>query len=430
MIQSKCNLVVTGLIVCLVGLGLSSKHSPIQICLNGLFAIISFSISIKAIPKFKDKFFTARLVGYDHGKSEKKLIPESMGVVVGAVFLINMFLFIPVFFTHVITVPGSFYPQFNLSEKVFDQEEFSSILAALLSICCMLLLGFVDDVVDLRWLYKLLLPTIATLPLLMVYAVNYNLTSVLLPKPFSFTVNLGILYYVYMGMLAVFCTNAINILAGINGLEVGQSMIISLSILIFNIIEMHGDQWKVHLFSFTFILSFTSVGLALLYHNWYPSKVFVGDTYCYFAGMTFAVVGILGHFSKTMMLFFMPQIFNFLFSCPQLFNIVNCPRHRLPKYIPDKNMMTYSTFEFNPDELSWSSKLILNTFKLLNLVKIEKISVNAYRCSNFTLINAALSWFGPINEEKLTIILLSFQIFCSSFAFFIRYFLVRYFYET
>ena len=27
-------------------------------------------------------------------------------------------------------------------------------------------------------------------------------------------------YYVYMGMLAVFCTNAINILAGINGLEV------------------------------------------------------------------------------------------------------------------------------------------------------------------------------------------------------------------
>jgi len=29
-----------------------------------------------------------------------------------------------------------------------------------------------------------------------------------------------------MGMLAIFCTNAINILAGINGLEVGQSVII------------------------------------------------------------------------------------------------------------------------------------------------------------------------------------------------------------
>ena len=34
--------------------------------------------------------------------------------------------------------------------------------------------------------------------------------------------------------------------------------------------------------------------------NWYPSTVFVGDTFCYFAGMTFAVVGIHGHFSKTL----------------------------------------------------------------------------------------------------------------------------------
>lgn len=27
---------------------------------------------------------------------------------------------------------------------------------------------------------------------------------------------------IYMGMLAVFCTNAVNIYAGINGLEAGQ----------------------------------------------------------------------------------------------------------------------------------------------------------------------------------------------------------------
>ncbi len=41
-----------------------------------------------------------------------------------------------------------------------------------------------------------------------------------------------------MSMVAVFCTNAINILAGINGLEVGQSIIIATSILIFNFIEL------------------------------------------------------------------------------------------------------------------------------------------------------------------------------------------------
>ena len=33
------------------------------------------------------------------------------------------------------------------------------------------------------------------------------------------TLDLGVLYYVYMGLLAVFCTNAINILAGINGFD-------------------------------------------------------------------------------------------------------------------------------------------------------------------------------------------------------------------
>ena len=40
----------------------------------------------------------------------------------------------------------------------------------------------------------------------------------------------------------------------------------------------------------------------------YPSSVFVGDTFCYFSGMTFAVVGIIGHFSKTVLLFFIPQV--------------------------------------------------------------------------------------------------------------------------
>ena len=43
-----------------------------------------------------------------------------------------------------------------------------------------------------------------------------------------------------MGMLAVFCTNAINILAGINGLEVGQSVIIALSIMVFNFCHITG----------------------------------------------------------------------------------------------------------------------------------------------------------------------------------------------
>lgn len=71
-----------------------------------------------------------------------------------------------------------------------------------------------------------------------------------------------------MGMLAVFCTNAINILAGINGLEVGQSVIIALSIVTFNILELSGDQYKAHTFSLYIMLPYLGTTLALLKHNW------------------------------------------------------------------------------------------------------------------------------------------------------------------
>ena len=53
------------------------------------------------------------------------------------------------------------------------------------------------------------------------------------------TIDLGIMYYVYLAMLAIFCTNAINILAGINGLEVGQSIVIGNDVIFRN--TMYGN---------------------------------------------------------------------------------------------------------------------------------------------------------------------------------------------
>lgn len=47
---------------------------------------------------------------------------------------------------------------------------------------------------------------------------------------------------------------------------------------------------------------------ALLLFNWYPSEVFVGDTFTYFAGMAIAVAGILGHFSETLLILLIPQV--------------------------------------------------------------------------------------------------------------------------
>lgn len=121
-------------------------------------------------------------------------------------------------------------------------------------------------------------------------------------------------------MIAIFCSNSINIHAGINGLEVGQSIVIACAIMIHNIIEINlGLSEQIvsnHIFSLTIILPFLFTSLALFKHNKFPSKVFIGDTFTTFSGMVFAVVGILGGFSKTMMLFFIPQLINFTLSLP------------------------------------------------------------------------------------------------------------------
>ena len=127
----------------------------------------------------------------------------------------------------------------------FTQERLIEYNAGLLAICMVVLLGFVDDVVDLKWRHKVIVPTVASLPLLVAYK---GLTSVVVPKIFrSFlgkTTYLGILYYIYMGNIAIFCTNAINIYAGINGLEVGQSYIIGCFIVIHNVIEIYTNDYN------------------------------------------------------------------------------------------------------------------------------------------------------------------------------------------
>lgn len=146
--------------------------------------------------------------------------------------------------------------------------------------------------------------------------------------------------------------------------------------------------------------------------------------------MTFAVVGILGHFSKTILLFFMPQIFNFLYSVPQLFHFVPCPRHRLPKFDPDSGLVNYSKTTFREEELSIVGKLLFFVFKTLRLIKWERTKDNVIVCNNFTLINFFILFTGPIHERTLNNYLLVCQIIFSCFAFLIRYPLAQYFYKT
>lgn len=107
--------------------------------------------------------------------------------------------------------------------------------------------------------------------------------------------------------------------------------------------------------------------------------------------MVLATVGILGHFSKTILLFFVPQIINFVYSIPQLLKIIPCPRHRLPKYN--------------------------QTTGLLEPIK-----------TNLNLVNLVLLITGPMNEDNLCRVLLSLQVFTSVLALVFRYSLALYFF--
>ena len=247
-----------------------------------LISLIGGFVTYKLIPIFKEMFIKANLYGVDLNKSSGAKVPEAAGVITGCVFLMISFIMIP--FT---------YSDYILDKSVtstFPHSEFVQLIAALLSITCMLLLGFADDVLDLKWRHKLLLPSMASLPLLMVYYVTTNRTEIVVPTMLrwvlGYNIKLGLLYYLYMGLLAVFCTNAINILAGINGLEVGQSIIIAVSIAVFNCLSLSGGLAHHHRFSLYFLFPYISTSVGLLAHNWYPSRVFPGDTFCYFSGLT------------------------------------------------------------------------------------------------------------------------------------------------
>jgi UDP-N-acetylglucosamine--dolichyl-phosphate N-acetylglucosaminephosphotransferase len=57
------------------------------------------------------------------------------------------------------------------------------------------MLGFLDDIFDIRWRHKLPIPIIASVPLLMVYYAERGNTNVVVPLPLRFIlgklINLG-----------------------------------------------------------------------------------------------------------------------------------------------------------------------------------------------------------------------------------------------
>ena len=328
------------------------------------------------------------------------------------------------------------------------------------------------------------------MPTLLVYYSEGGLTSVVLPRFAAKwldhlglasardtpVVDLGPLYYVYLVLLSTFTTNSINILAGINGVEVVQAFVIAISVAINDLLFLPiwprwllialggvgnphegrllewaaGEVVKRHLMSFYFMAPLIGVCAGFLWHNWYPARAFPGDTFCYFSGMAFAAAAIQGHFSKTLLLFFIPQIFNFVLSAPQLFGLVACPRHRLPKYDPESDTLSPSLAIFEEPPPA-KTRITLSVLELFGLVRLERamgdemskdkdtnqevISTtprhrkgDIISTTNLTILNFLLVRLGPLHERTLCTIVAIIQASCSVFAFVVRYGLASFVY--
>lgn len=415
-----------------VALIFNQDQSPLVSSLG--FALVGGTVSFHMIPALGPAFIRVGLSGKDLNKKDKKVLPETMGAVAALVYLFCLCFFIPfMFYPYFVTATSGAGNRNEGLEIVngkgrtlakFPHNKLAGYLSGLLCLQSMFILGVADDLFDIRWRNKFFLPAIAAIPLLIVYFVDFGVTHVMVPQflhPLLGPIlDIGPAYYMYMAAVAIFCPNSINILAGVNGLEVGQSLVIGLSILMndfFYIMRPHHPAAESHLLSAYLLIPFLGVTMALLYHNWFPAAVFVGDTYCYIAGMVFAVTGILGHFSKTILLFFLPQIFNFIYSAPQLFKIVDCPRHRMPRLNESTGLLEPSKVVFKkpPSAVKAAIFRLLQKLKLLGVYTettkdaAGKETETIVAISNLTLINLVLVNAGPMREDKLTLTLMAIQ---------------------
>lgn len=388
-----------------------------------LLSFIGYKITYATIPRVKASFIKIGLFGKDLSKVGKPVIPETIGVIPSIVLVLLLFINIPLLFIN----------QKDTS-VLFPYSKFSEFLSSILCLESILILGLLDDLFDLKWRHKFFLPMFACIPLLVVYYVDYGVTSIMVPPflqheqiisliPFigksysNGTIDLKFVYYFYMGCVAIFCPNSINIFAGVNGLEVGQILVLSIIFLINDALYLFTSNLPTtkhaHIFSSTLIIQLFGCSLALYQFNKFPAQVFVGDTFCYFAGMVFAVSGILGHFSKTVLLFFIPQIFNFIYSMPQLFGLVPCPRHRMPKFNPEDGLLYPSravldgkTAYDRENKVKKVKPFVLLILRCLAKVQLIDLDYDTntgevLTCSNMTLINLVLVWSGPLREDKL-----------------------------
>jgi len=256
-----------------------------SILLTAIF--ISFFCTFLVMPFWIKKAKQIGLVWEDMNKPKQlKNVAGSGGLIVVFGFIIGVLLYIAI---------KTFYFQ---NDGIINSYIFSLILVVLLS--C--IVGLTDDLFG--WQHgglsirsRILIVLFAAIPLMVINVGNSNIIL-----PFIGDTNLGLIYpllIIPIGILGA--TTTFNFLAGYNGLEASQGIII-LSALAY-VTYLTGNSWLT-IISLCMIASL----FAFYIFNRFPAKVFPGDVMTYSVGALIAGIAILGNIEKIAIIFFLPYI--------------------------------------------------------------------------------------------------------------------------
>lgn len=227
------------------------------------------------------------LLGWDMNKPGMPKVAEMGGVCVVFGFVLGMLVYI------------------GLMTFYMHSSNYVPILAVLCTVLMMCMIGMMDDLLGwkkgLRQRHKPIFTLLAAMPMMVINVGHSTMTL-----PIVGTVDWGILYPLLIVPIGIVgASNAYNMVAGYNGLETGMGIII-LSML--GYVTFVVGRFEVTVLALCMIGALT----AFLYFNWYPAKVFPGDTMTYTVGALIACVAILGDIQKIAVVLFIPYFVDFL----------------------------------------------------------------------------------------------------------------------
>ena len=161
-----------------------------------------------------------------------------------------------------------------------------------------LLTGIIDDINPLTAKAKLVGQLISALVIAFYGEILLSDITV-----FGIYINFGYLAYPITILFIVACMNIINLIDGLDGLAGGIASIFFMTILI--ICFLQGRTMNLE---FTLTLIMLGSTLGFLIHNFYPAKIFAGDSGALFLGFIISIISLLGFKGTVLTSVFVPLL--------------------------------------------------------------------------------------------------------------------------